>query len=60
MGHFVIDAGLWRMRDRTARSFVAARLPYLVPPATAASAGAGDKSSALLADPSSADIGCAA
>jgi len=60
MGHFVIDAGLWRMRDPAARRFVAARLPYLVRPGTAASAAPRDESSALLADPSSADIGCAA
>ncbi len=31
MAHFVIDAGLWRMRDPLARNFVAAHLPYLVP-----------------------------
>jgi hypothetical protein len=31
MAHFVIDAGLWRMRDPLARNFLAAHLPYLVP-----------------------------
>ena len=31
MAHFVIDAGLWRMRDPLARHFVATHLPYLVP-----------------------------
>ena len=31
MAHFVIDAGMWRMRDRFPRSFLAARVPYLVP-----------------------------
>jgi hypothetical protein len=31
MAHFVIDGGLWRMRDRFPRSFLAARLPYLLP-----------------------------
>src|SRR5262249_37597356 len=31
MAHFVIDAGLWRMRDPLARRFLASQLPYLVP-----------------------------
>lgn len=31
MAHFVIDAGLWRMRDPLARKFLTAHLPYLVP-----------------------------
>ena len=31
MAHFVIDAGLWRMREEFPRSFLQARLPYLVP-----------------------------
>ena len=31
MAHFVIDAGIWRMRDRFPRAFLAARVPYLVP-----------------------------
>jgi hypothetical protein len=31
MAHFVIDAGLWRMREQFPRAFLAARLPYLVP-----------------------------
>ena len=31
MAHFVIDAGLWRMRDQFPRAFLGARLPYLVP-----------------------------
>ena len=31
MAHFVIDAGLWRMRDPLAREFVTTHLPYLVP-----------------------------
>lgn len=29
--HFVVDAGLWRLRDAFPRRFLAARLPYLVP-----------------------------
>ncbi|MGN6795089.1 MAG: hypothetical protein ACTHJW_22110 [Streptosporangiaceae bacterium] len=36
MAHFVIDAGLWRMRDPLARNFLVTHLPYLVqakPPA---------------------------
>jgi hypothetical protein len=35
MAHFVIDAGIWRMRDPLARRFVATQLPYLVPAASA-------------------------
>jgi hypothetical protein len=31
MAHFVIDAGLWRMRDPMARRFLIAHLPYLLP-----------------------------
>jgi hypothetical protein len=31
MAHFVIDAGLWRMRDPLARRFLITHLPYLVP-----------------------------
>jgi hypothetical protein len=29
--HFVVDAGLWRLRDEFPRRFLASRLPYLVP-----------------------------
>lgn len=29
MAHFVIDAGLWRLRDPFPRRFLAGRLPYL-------------------------------
>jgi len=47
MAHFVIDAGLWRLRDPFPRAFMAERVPYLVPGAVASSA----------ADGSSADIG---
>jgi hypothetical protein len=32
MAHFVIDAGLWRMREEFPRAFLGSRLPYLVPP----------------------------
>jgi len=32
--HFVIDAGLWRLRDAFPRSFLSARLPYLLEPET--------------------------
>jgi hypothetical protein len=35
MAHFVIDAGLWRMRAEFPRSFLRSRLPYLVPNARA-------------------------
>ncbi|HSR85392.1 MAG TPA: hypothetical protein VLM11_14550 [Streptosporangiaceae bacterium] len=31
MAHFVVDAGLWRMRSDFQRSFLGSRLPYLVP-----------------------------
>jgi hypothetical protein len=31
MAHFVIDAGLWRMRAEFPRAFLRARLPYLIP-----------------------------
>jgi hypothetical protein len=31
MAHFVIDAGLWRLRDEFPRTFLRSRLPYLVP-----------------------------
>jgi len=39
MAHFVIDAGLWRLRDPFPRAFLARRVPYLVsslPPAATA------------------------
>lgn len=31
MAHFVVDAGLWRLRDEFPRQFLTARLPYLLP-----------------------------
>jgi hypothetical protein len=31
MAHFVIDAGLWRLRDEFPRGFMRSRLPYLLP-----------------------------
>lgn len=31
--HFVVDAGLWRLRDPFARAWLSARVPSLVPPA---------------------------
>jgi hypothetical protein len=31
MAHFVIDAGLWRLRDEFPRRFLRSRLPYLLP-----------------------------
>lgn len=31
MSHFVIDAGLWRMREPLARNILTTHLPYLVP-----------------------------
>lgn len=32
MAHFVIDAGVWRLRDPFARELLASHVPYLVPP----------------------------
>ena len=72
MAHFVIDAGLWRMRDPLARSFLTTHLPYLVPaapvvpggpvvPGAPAAPGAPAVPAAVLTpptDPSPADIGC--
>jgi len=49
MAHFVIDAGLRRMRDPLARRFISAHLPYLVPAAAPAPALASAPTSA--ADP---------
>ena len=60
MAHFVIDAGLWRMRDPLARQFMTSKLPYLVrasPPAGPATRPVPGPAIALT-DPSSADIGC--
>jgi hypothetical protein len=47
MAHFVIDAGIWRMRDPLARKFVTQSLPFLTPPPSSA-----------VTDRSSTDIGC--
>jgi hypothetical protein len=33
MAHFVLDAGLWRLRDPFPRRFLARRVPYLLRPA---------------------------
>ncbi len=33
MAHFVIDAGLWRLRDAFPRRFLSTRVPYLIRPA---------------------------
>jgi hypothetical protein len=35
MAHFVIDAGLWRLRDEFPRAYLSARVPYLVKPTAA-------------------------
>jgi len=32
MAHFVIDAGIWRMRDPLARKFMTESVPFLLPP----------------------------
>jgi hypothetical protein len=50
MAHFVVDAGLWRMRDAFPRAFMTSHVPYLMAPA-----GAGRP--IPVADRSSTDIG---
>ncbi len=35
MAHFVVDAGLWRLRDEFPRRFLTERVPYLLRPAAA-------------------------
>jgi hypothetical protein len=40
MAHFVVDAGLWRLRDPFPRAFLARRVPYLMPAAPAIRSGA--------------------
>jgi hypothetical protein len=47
MAHFVIDAGLWRLRDPFPRAFLARRVPYLVPGRPPAAA-TGQSPAALL------------
>jgi hypothetical protein len=49
MAHFVVDAGLWRLSEPFPRSFLAGRVPYLVP-------GAGRSPDLTYADRSSGDI----
>jgi hypothetical protein len=59
MAHFVIDAGLWRMRDPFPRMFMARHLPALVPPSPDTGAPRPDTPSAdalVLGNGSSADI----
>ena len=67
MAHFVIDAGLWRMRDPLARDFVTTHLPFARPAARAAPAGATRSTATAIArsrrneqasDPSLTDISC--
>jgi hypothetical protein len=53
MAHFVIDAGLWRMRDPLTRQFLAERLPYLIP-----GRSTDNETESSATDPSSSDIGC--
>ena len=59
MAHFVIDAGLWRLRDRFPRLFLESRLPYLVPSRRVASVSpprVGPARVSPASDPSVADI----
>jgi hypothetical protein len=45
MAHFVVDAGIWRLRDPIPRRLLSTHLPYLVPHRRlAAGASAGDRS----------------
>jgi hypothetical protein len=39
MAHFVVDAGLWRLRDEFPRRFLTDRVPYLLRPATVVPGG---------------------
>jgi hypothetical protein len=49
MAHFVVDGGLWRMRDAFPRALVTASLPYLVAPRPASpSSQSADRSSTEL------------
>ena len=48
MAHFVVDAGLWRLRDRFPRTFMARHVPYLVAPDRSLTAASADDGS--LAD----------
>jgi hypothetical protein len=59
MAHFVIDAGLWRLRDPFSRAFLARCVPYLVPGQHPAAVvpGQGSHGAVPCADGSSADIG---
>jgi hypothetical protein len=38
MAHFVIDGGIWRLREPFPRAFMASRVPFLVPPRVVAGA----------------------
>lgn len=50
MAHFVIDAGLWRMRDAFPRAFLSSHVPYLLTPSVGSPA-------VQPADRSATDIG---
>jgi hypothetical protein len=45
MAHFVVDAGIWRLRDPFPRAFLSSRLPSLLPPSPLS---ASDASSAVV------------
>jgi hypothetical protein len=49
-GHFVVDAGIWRLREPFVRGFLTGRVGYLVLPAAA------DQAVVTVADRSAADI----
>jgi hypothetical protein len=46
MAHFVVDGGLWRLREPFPRAFLSARLPFLIAPAAAAILSVDDRSAA--------------
>jgi hypothetical protein len=44
MTHFVVDGGLWRLREPFPRAFLSTRLPFLVAPAASVVASVDDRS----------------
>jgi hypothetical protein len=64
MTHFVIDAGIWRMRDPLARKFITENVPFLRPGMAPRDLAQPPRQPALsegipVTDRSSTDIGCA-
>jgi hypothetical protein len=46
MAHFVVDAGIWRLRDAFPRAFMRSRIPYLLAPRAASASSSLDDRSA--------------